>query len=258
MKATLASRLIFALAFLFPATHAFAQCSPGPLTGGLPLIGVDWVKIHWTTDSDPIPGGVDPTLTAANRWNACGSDGIPWVTQGSVGGAGIFLVSATFINGINLQNRCGLYEVGNHHLTLWHHAKDPGTNVTRDCAATPEKLIQNFVHEIGHALDLADATASCGSYAMGKFDPNVSRSVQTSECDKVDEIDMTTEEKPPGTPIVINLEIGPYRLSGPDAPVSFDLDADGLLEQTTWTAQGENDAFLWLDRNANGLVNNGG
>jgi len=94
---------------------------------------------------------------------------------------------------------------------------------------------------------------------MGPFSGTVTRTIHSDECTEADTLNTTTEEDsgPPGTPIVINLDIGPYVLSGPNDPVLFDLDADGSAELTTWTAQGANDAFLWLDLNGDGIANNG-
>ena len=59
------------------------------------------------------------------------------------------------------------------------------------------------------------------------------------------------------TPILIDLEMDGYRLSGAEPAVRFDLDADGWLDSTAWTAVGEDDAFLCMDRNGNGLIDNG-
>jgi hypothetical protein len=40
--------------------------------------------------------------------------------------------------------------------------------------------------------------------------------------------------------------------------VFFDINADGILDQTAWTAPDGDDAFLVLDRNENGFVDDGG
>lgn len=59
------------------------------------------------------------------------------------------------------------------------------------------------------------------------------------------------------SPILINLEDGPWRLSGPADPVHFDINADGRRDRITWTRRGEPLAFLALDRNGNGTIDNG-
>ena len=59
------------------------------------------------------------------------------------------------------------------------------------------------------------------------------------------------------TPILINLSEGPWRLSGTDDPVLFDIDANGRRNRITWTGRGEPLAFLALDRNGNGAIDNG-
>lgn len=60
------------------------------------------------------------------------------------------------------------------------------------------------------------------------------------------------------SPIILNLGSGGYRLSGPDDPVTFDLDADGRADRVTWTERGaQGMAFLALDRNGDGLIENG-
>lgn len=59
------------------------------------------------------------------------------------------------------------------------------------------------------------------------------------------------------TPILIDLQMDGYHLSGPVPAVQFDLNADGQLDSTAWTAVGEDDAFLCMDRNGNGLIDDG-
>jgi hypothetical protein len=59
------------------------------------------------------------------------------------------------------------------------------------------------------------------------------------------------------SPIIINFENGGYRLTGRNAPVLFDMAGNGQSRPMGWTAAGADEAFLWLDRNHDGLVNNG-
>lgn len=61
----------------------------------------------------------------------------------------------------------------------------------------------------------------------------------------------------PESPILIDLEGNGIDLSGPDAPVEFDLNADGIAEKITWTSAESDDGFLCLDRNGNGVIDNG-
>lgn len=61
---------------------------------------------------------------------------------------------------------------------------------------------------------------------------------------------------PPSSPILINLS-GGFELTGLDQAVHFDLDADGENETVSWTDGTGDDAFLVLDRNANGQIDDG-
>jgi hypothetical protein len=59
------------------------------------------------------------------------------------------------------------------------------------------------------------------------------------------------------SPIVINFANGGYRLTGENAPVRFDIKATGQPLWIGWTAAGTEEAFLALDRNHNGAIDNG-
>lgn len=57
-------------------------------------------------------------------------------------------------------------------------------------------------------------------------------------------------------PLLIALH-GAYALSGSDDPVSFDINSTGHALQIGWTARDADVAFLALDRNANGTIDDG-
>lgn len=59
------------------------------------------------------------------------------------------------------------------------------------------------------------------------------------------------------SPIVIDTAGDGYSLSGVSQGVTFDLDADGSPDQVSWTSTGSDDAILVLDKNRNGVIDDG-
>jgi len=61
----------------------------------------------------------------------------------------------------------------------------------------------------------------------------------------------------PNCPIIVDTANDGYHLTSVEDGVRFDLDADGTPELVAWTRPGSDDAFLALDRNGNGRIDDG-
>lgn len=59
------------------------------------------------------------------------------------------------------------------------------------------------------------------------------------------------------SPILVSSRGNRIELTDPVEGVDFDLDADGATERLGWTRAGNDDAFLALDRNGNGVIDDG-
>lgn len=61
----------------------------------------------------------------------------------------------------------------------------------------------------------------------------------------------------PKSPIVVNVDGELFKFSDDYNTVAFDMDANGIKENLGWTLKGSNIAFLAMDRNDNGSIDNG-
>src|SRR5262249_36355589 len=59
------------------------------------------------------------------------------------------------------------------------------------------------------------------------------------------------------SPVIVDVSGNGFALTSAAAGVSFNLKPDGIREQVAWTVAGVDDAFLVLDRNGNGTIDDG-
>ncbi len=270
MKGGDAARLRYLSAFAFVLLYGQGaqgqQCSPRnpQYTGVIPRGTVNLVF-----------NGQNPALTqGVAMWNdTCGS-GVPNLVIRSTAQSGALNITVLFFPvravGCETANVCGCFQpdgqVGNLTGGTIRVGLDPA------CGGAG----RNVAHELGHLLGLVDSTGSACVLSIMYGLAGPSTGVAPEDCAAVDDLWETPSETPPptpdgdgefepttpppteeGSPILIDLDRNFFRLTGLGNPVLFDIDADGEPEVLSWTSATGLDAFLWLDRNDNGAVDDG-
>jgi hypothetical protein len=61
----------------------------------------------------------------------------------------------------------------------------------------------------------------------------------------------------PGSPVIVDMARDGYHLTSVEEGVLFDLNGDGIPDRVAWTQADSDDAFLAIDRNNNGRIDDG-
>jgi hypothetical protein len=128
-------------------------------------------------------------------------------------------------------------------------------------------------HEFGHALGFSDQNdAFCYPYTIMHGGISPSSGNYLSGLGSADGCSLSQNfptppppPPPPGQetaqdpcePLVLDLDGGGIQTTGIGQPVWFDIDADGVKDHIAWTDPISMTAFLWIDLNHNGKVDDG-
>lgn len=265
-----------------------AQCASSDRTD--PLYAPDRIQLV----ASGFPSGLSSVVnTAMGKWNSasCNTEGndFPYFQTTSTGASRV--VNVTYRTGLNPDNDSSCGNFAGNQINIYSQARNPHNGLIVPCG-TADRVAESLAHELGHLLGLSDQYGSAcqgvimSQVAMTSTGTILSRSVTPEECQKANDLSLTTVEQPPpppppdedpycdaycwtscvnnqcpqghpGCPVLLDLNQGGIRLTGLDLPVLFDIDADGTPEIISWTEGGEGDALLALDRNGNGLIDDG-
>lgn len=131
--------------------------------------------------------------------------------------------------------------------------------------AVPADYFQGLLlHEFGHVFGLGQAPANCGSVMSDTTQQSYRLDFSSCDYEHFNNYYVpgpdpcaTDPGLPQCSPLLIDTEANQFRLTTARRGVLFDINADGTPEQVGWTAANSDDAWLAMDRNGNGFIDNG-
>jgi hypothetical protein len=148
----------------------------------------------------------------------------------------------------------------------WHWINNEATGAILATTGQVERTASSWSSEIGGYADFdscyrGKATSVAGDQSQEAAGGMVCTSPNTYIPPRPPCAGCTADGTPPpeyvGTPLVVNTEQGPWRLTGLDDPVLFDIDADGSPDRMAWTARDSSLAFVARDSDGNGRIDSG-
>lgn len=268
--------LLAAVGFPGVGPAAEGQCANSNRTSNQ-TVGYDRVQLRLSGFSSAQQTGI---RQGYGNWNdtQCNTGGNSFPAFQEIPDFALRMVDVIFRSGRNPDNAISCARAAGNLIEIFETANKP-TGGTYDCMRS-DILEDNVGHELGHLLGLQDqSTSACGGYSMGQvaFTPSgsyVDRQVRSSECWKVNDVNYTPAEQQrdrcaqdptqcedpclePGScpsPIVFDWQGDGFEFTSLEGGVTFDIDADGEPERTSWTRRGRHEAFLAFDRNGNGSI----
>jgi hypothetical protein len=154
------------------------------------------------------------------------------------------------------------YEYFNTDVEFWY--VDGAANSINNTCATPGWPTSSY-HDHQDVFDTCHVSLpSCSNsqyyyYSCEEQDCVCKNGMSSSDCDE-DGIIWLASQCTCGhtpSPIVVDVAGDGFSLTSRQDGVSFDIDADGIPDSISWTATGTDDAWLALDRNGDGVINDG-